>query len=165
MNAILFFEQLAEKWNAELKCNSCWTFGAPLSEKNMNSQDAPEDMTCCNHLYVTDYETSSGYLKDTQTELVNRTWCDHIFTLYVVKHSTIGINTYNEQTGHPIDESLWRKILEPLQNCLGNGNEFNLCEMGYEFEIFKWNMKVVRLIQDNNYTGWRILGIFRQYTQ
>lgn len=165
MNAILFFQQLAEKWNTEKKCNTCWTFGAPLSEKNMNSQESPEDMTCCNHLYITEYETSSGYTKDSNTQLVNRAWCDHIFTLYVVKHSELGINTYNEQAGHPIDESLWKTILEPLQNCLGNGNEFDLCEMGYEFEIFKWNMKVVRLHQDNNYTGWRILGIFRQYTQ
>lgn len=164
MNVILFFEQLVDKWNAEQKCNSCWTFGAPLSEKNMNNQQAEDYEVCCNHLYITEYETSSGYTKNERTQMVNRTWCDHIFTLYVVKQSDLGINTYNEQTEHSIDESLWKTILEPLQNCLGCGNELELCEMGYEFEIFKWNMKVVRLQGDSNHTGWRILGIFRQYT-
>lgn len=165
MNAILFFQQLANKWNTENKCMSCWTFGAPLSESGMNASNTTDDDKCCNHMFVTEYKTSSGYEKDQYTKMVNRAWCDHIFTLFVVKHSTLGINTYNEEIGHPIDESLWKTILEPLQNCLGCGNELDLCEMGYEFEIFKWDMQVVKYQHDSNYTGWKISGIFRQYTQ
>jgi len=165
MNVITYFQELADKWQKEKKCSSCWTFGAPLSESAMNASEPSEETKCCNHLYVTDYETSAGYEKSQSTGFVKRAWTDHIFTLYLVKQATLGVNTYNEQLGHPIEESYWKTILEPLQQCIGNGNEFDLCEMGYEFEIFKWNMKVVKLKHDHNYTGWRILGIFRQYTQ
>lgn len=163
MNVIQFFQQVSTEWNEEQKCNSCWTFGAPLSISGMSGSTQENDSVCCNHLFITEYEISNGYKKNDLTQQINTEWCDHIFTLFVVKKADLGINVYNEQTGHPIDESLWKTILEPLLNCLGCGKEFDLCEMGYEFEIFKWNMKATIYKEDQNYTGWRILGIFRQY--
>lgn len=165
LNVIKFFQEVANRWNEENKCDFCWTFGAPLSLAGMNSSVQAQDSVCCNHLFVTDYEVSPGYSKHDLTQQINRKWCDHIFTLYVVQQANLGFNVYNEQIGHPIDESLWKTKLEPLLDCLGCGNEFDLCEMGYQFEIFKWNMKTIIYKEDANYTGWRILGIFRQYTQ
>lgn len=164
MDVITFFDDLTEKWNAEENCGSCWSFGAPLSEAGMNATEKPDTEVCCTHLIITDYETSSSYTKNDKTGLKNREWCDHIFTLYAVRQSNLGINMYNEQDGHPISESLWETILKPIQSCLGCGNELELCEMGYDFEIFSWKMKATKYLHDQNYTGWRILGIFRQYT-
>ncbi len=163
MNAIKFFEDLSTRWQSESKCNECWTFGAPLGEGEMNASQSTIETQCCVHLFVTYYKTSSGYSKNGQTGLVNREWTDHIFTLFAVKHSDISLNVYNEQPYHPIDQSLWKTIIEPLQNCLGNGNEIDLCELGYEFEITKWDMEVVKKYEDSNYTGWKINGTFRQY--
>ncbi|RMZ60058.1 hypothetical protein D1632_10745 [Chryseobacterium nematophagum] len=163
MDVITFFEDLTIRWNTEEKCGFCWSFGAPLSESGMNATVKSETDLCCTHLFITEYEISSGQEKNPITKEINKSWCDHIFTLYVVQQSNLGINTYNEQIGFPINQSLWKTILQPLQHCLGCGKEFELCEMGYSFEILSWKMKKVHLKDDYNYTGWRILGVFRQY--
>ncbi len=163
MNVIKFFEDLTKQWNEENHCDDCWTFGAPLGEGEMNASQSTIDNQCCVHLFVTYYKTSSSYTKNSRTGLKNREWTDHIFILYAVKHSDIGLNIYSEQPFHPIDESLWKTIIEPLQDCLGNGNEIDLCELGYDFEIVKWDMEVVKKYEDSNYTGWKIAGTFRQY--
>ncbi|MGL5233831.1 MAG: hypothetical protein ACRC8Z_03615, partial [Empedobacter falsenii] len=63
----------------------------------------------------------------------------------------------------PIEDSIWKTVIEPLQNCLGCGNELDLCELGYDFEITKWDMEIVKKYEDSNYAGWKINGIFRQY--
>lgn len=164
MNVINFFQELSNRWNEINKCDYCWTFGAPLGEAGMNSSVSKDDEKCCVHLFVTYYKTSSGYSKNQKTGQSNREWCDHIFTLYAVKHSDISLNIYNEQPFHPIEESLWKTHLEPLQNCLGCGKELELCELGYNFEIFKWDMEIVKKYEDSNFTGWKINGIFRQYS-
>lgn len=158
-----FFETLIEKWNNEQKCGFCWEFSAPLSESGMNKHQS--ENPCCVHAFITDYATQSGYTKDRLTNLANREWCDHNFVLYVVMQSNLGINVYNEISNHSIDAGLWKSILKPIQNCLGCGNELELCEMGYNFEITKWTMQTVLLKEDENYTGWKISGTFRQYHQ
>ena len=163
MNIRDFFKDVTCKWNSENKCNSCWTFGAPLSESGMNASKPTEDKKCCNHLFVTNYKTSSSYTKNQNTGLKNRLWCDHIFTIYAVKHADTGLNIYNEQPNHHISESLLETHLKPLQECLGCGNELEFCEMGYNFELERWEMDVVKKFEDMNYTGWKISGIFRQY--
>ena len=169
MNIIKFFEDLTILWNGNpdeeipSKCGECWYFGAPLGESEMNASQSTDQDKCCVHLFVTYYKTSSSYTKNLQTGLINREWCDHIFTLYAVKQSRIDLNIYNEQPLHPIDESLWKTIIEPLQNCLGFGAELELCELGYDFEISKWDMEVVKKYEDSNYTGCKINGTFRQY--
>lgn len=164
MDIVTFFEDLIELWNTEKKCDSCWAFSAPLSEDGMNATVKSDIDKCCTHFFITEYETSSGDTENPDTGEIIKSWCDHIFTLYVVKHASLGVNTYNEQPEHPISESLWATILRPIQNCLGCGKQFDLCELGYDFKIPKWNMKAIKLKEDHNYTGWRILGIFRQYT-
>ncbi|MDV4026519.1 hypothetical protein CMT52_19515 [Elizabethkingia anophelis] len=163
MNIVQFFKDASEKWDLENKCGFCWTFGAPLSESGMNASEPKDEDKCCVHLFITHYKTSSSYTKNPNTGLKNREWCDHLFVMYAVQHSDIGTNIYNEQPFYPIDESLWKTKVEPIQNCLGCGNELDLCELGYEFEILKWEMEVVTKYEDMNYSGWKIAGIFRQY--
>ena len=167
MNIVQFFKNVSDVWNEENKCGFCWNFSAPLSESSMNEYTPTNDKKCCVNLFITNYTTSNGY-KLAQAPGINigatsLDWCDHIFTLYVVKNAEIGLNTYNEQPNHDVEESLWSTILDPLQNCLGCGNEIDLCDFGNDFEIIKWNMEAVKYKDDSNYTGWKIMGIFRQY--
>ncbi|MGL5235236.1 MAG: hypothetical protein ACRC8Z_10875, partial [Empedobacter falsenii] len=118
MNIIKFFEDVTGLWNTENKCGKCWSFSAPLSESGLNATQATDDDKCCVYLFVTYYKTSAGY-RTAQNGLKNREWCDHIFTLFVVKQSEIDLNIYNEQPFHPIEDSIWKTVIEPLQNCLG----------------------------------------------
>lgn len=161
MNVIDFFKTVAEKWNTENRCGFCWTFGAPLSEFGMNESRLTFSDQCCVQMFVTEYETDTTY-QFSELNLPNKKFCDHIFSIYVVQPSNLGINTFNEIKGHDISESLWETILKPIQNCIGCGNEFDLCELGYDFNIIRWKMSVVKFKEDQNYTGWRIMGIFRE---
>ena len=163
MNIINFFKDLATNWNANSKCGECWSFSASLSDSGMNATESTEENKCCVHLFVTYYKTSSGYTKSQNTGQINRSWCDHIFVLFAVKHSDISLNIYNEQPFYPIEESLWKTHLEPLQNCFGNGNEIDLCALSYDFEITKWDMEIVKKYEDSNFTGWKISGTFREF--
>lgn len=160
MNIVKFFQDLADRWNTDQKCGFCWSFSAPLSEDRMNA--TIKDEPCCVHLFLTFISNSHGYKTTPKTGLKSLEWCDVNFTLYAVQKTNLGINAYNEIPDHPIDESLWKTILEPLNNCLGCGNELDLCELGYDFEIIRWQMETTLLQHDNNYTGWKINGTFRQ---
>lgn len=161
MNVINFFQEVANIWNSENKCGFCWSFGAPLSESSMNETRLTDSDKCCVQMFITEYETDSSY-QLSPLNIPSVKYCDHIFSLYIVQPSNLGINTFNEIKGHDISESIWKTILEPIQNCIGCGNEFDLCELGYDFNILRWKMSVVKFKEDQNYTGWRIMGIFRE---
>lgn len=159
MNIIDFFQAKTLVFNSENKCGFCWSFGAPLSESGMNSSKPANNAECCLHLFVTYYKTSSSFTRNSMTSLKNREWTDHIFTLFAVQNANLGTNTYNEQPLHPISESMWSTHLKPIQECLGNGNELVICE---PFELIRWDMEVVQRFEDQNYTGWKINGTFRE---
>lgn len=162
MDIVQFFKDLTAKYNAEEKCGFCWEFGAPLSESGMNKQQIDQDRACCVHLYLTDYSERSEYRYNGQTGLNNYEACLMDFTAYVgQQREDIGQNTYNEIGGHPVEEGLWAEVYKPLRDCLGCGRELYLCELGYDFDITKWNMKKIIFKDDKNFTGWRIDGTFR----
>lgn len=163
MDVIKFFEDVETKFNAEQKCGECWVFKAPMSESGMNATKLAKDEICCIKMFMTAYSYSSGYVRNNATGLQRTGYCDYIFTLHVVKEHELGINVYEEQPGHDIDESIWRTVLRPIEQCLGCGHEFDLCALGYDFDIIKWNMVPVIFAGDNNYVGWRIDAIFREY--
>ena len=163
MNIIDFFRDVVEDFNSTQKCGECWSFKAPLSESGMNSTKLSDDELCCVKLFLTSYKYESGFQKNNLTGLQKKGWCDYVFTIYAVKETNLGINVDQEQPGFEIDESLYETILRPIENCLGCSNEFDLCELGYDFDIFKWSMTPTLLKGDMNYVGWKIDAIFREY--
>lgn len=162
MDIVQFFQDLVDNYNADLKCGFCWQFGAPLSESGMNKQQIEQDSACCAHLFLTDYVERAEYRFNTSTGLNNYEACLLDFTIYVgVQREDIGQNVYNEIAGHPLDQGLWAEVFNPLKDCLGCGRELYLCELGYDFDITKWNMRKVQFKDDKNFTGWKIDGTFR----
>ncbi len=159
MNLVRFFEQLARKYNDIQKCGFCWTFGSPLSNSGMNATQSERGKECCVHLFLINYEIQHGFNRSPQTGLKTVEYCDHYFELKVVKHTNLGVNTFNEQPYHEISESLWSEVLEPLQNCLGCGSVLDTCDN--PFEVMDWKMSVIQREMDDNYTGWKIKGRFR----
>ena len=163
MNVINFFKDLAQSWDEQSKCGSCWKFGAPLSESGLNKSISKPEEACCTHLFVTSYRIGSQYRYNGTTGLQNYEAADHSFVLYAVQQVTdIGQNVYNEIPDSLVDDGLWAKIQEPLLGCLGSGRELELCELGYDFDITSWIMETVMLKEDQNWTGWRITGTFRE---
>ena len=164
MNVDKFFRDLTQHFNDINKCARCWAFFAPLSESGMNSTKPTAEEACCTKIFMTAYQYSSGYVRNPQTGLTLPGFCDYIMTLYFVEAvDSLGQNVEREQPGYEIMESLKKQILDPLEECFGCGNEFDLCELGYDFDIFQWRMEPVILKGDYNYTGWKVNAIFREY--
>lgn len=162
MNPIDFFQKQTEIWNGKQYCDSCWFFGAPLSESALNVQQLRDGSECCYQVMITDYSTStrSDY---NSSQFVTRKICDHRFTMYVVKQSRPDINNYNEIDNHCTKESKWKTIIEPLFNCLSCESVIDYCEiLGYPVQIPEWNVVKVINHLDNNFDGVRITGVFRQ---
>lgn len=162
MDIVQFFQDLANKYDADLKCGFCWQFGAPLTEEGMNKQQIDQDSECCAHIFLIEYVERSEYRYNASTGLNNYEACLMDFTIYVgLQVEDIGQNVYNEIAGHPVSAGLWEQIFKPLKDCLGCGKELYLCELGYDFDITKWISRKVHFKDDKNFTGWRIDGTFR----
>ena len=164
MDLVQFFRDLAAKYDSLNKCGFCWEFGAPMSESVMNKQiQEDQDRACCAMIFITDYQVGSEYRYNGQTGLQNYEACAHRFTIYVGQQvEDLGQNVYNEIPGHAITDGLWAKVFKPLLDCLGCGKELYLCELGYDFDIIKWEMQKVQFKGDRNFTGWQIKGTFRE---
>lgn len=162
MDIVSFFKKLVDHYNTEQKCGFCWGYGAPLSESGMNKQELTEQDVCCMNIFLSDVEYRSEFRFSPSTQLPNYEGCFINFTLYVGRQiEDIGLNSFNEIPDHPVEESLWETVWKPLQDCFGCGRELDLCELGYNFDITKWDMKLVKFKDDKNFTGWRVQGTFR----
>lgn len=162
MDIVAFFKDLVSHYSEINKCGFCWAFGAPLSESGMNKQEMRDAEVCCMHIYLTDVIYRSEMRYNATTTLQNYDGCNTSFTLYIGRQTEdLGLNSYDEIQDHPVEESLWDTIWKPLQECLGCGREFDLCELGWDFDITKWDMRMVKFKDDNNFTGWKVEGSFR----
>lgn len=162
MDIVAFFKDLVDHYNNLEKCGFCWSFGAPLSESALNKQQLRDEEVCCMNIFLSDVKYRSEIRYNTNTGLQNYEACNITFTLYVGRQTEdLGLNSYNEINDHPITESLWETIWKPLQDCFGCGRELDLCELGWDFDITKWDMSMVKFKEDINLTGWRIDGAFR----
>jgi hypothetical protein len=160
MTVIEFFRQLATRWTNDGQCGECWTFSAPLSVETMNNYVVREATECCVHMFVTRYNIRTAETRSPNTGLVNSQTCVHDFDIYFVKQSDLGTMIDNEQIGYGENDGVLGSILDPLAECIGCGREFELCAMGWDFDITQWTMYPVIKNQDHNWTGWRVAGTF-----
>lgn len=155
MTAISFLEKLVNKWDEEQFCNDCWAFSVPMSMDRMNAYIPEQGKECCYTMFVTSHVLTPAieFLRDGRTRHL---YCDEILTLYIVKGTNMGVNAYNEEPGHDINESLYRLIWEPLADCLGCGTELTVCETWAKYSMTSWTMEATNtLINDANYVGYR----------
>ena len=168
MDVVDLFKRLSEKWNEDLKCGFCFEFDAPLTESGVNEsvmQSDPED--CCPiKVFVTNYSFRENKTYNRITTLLTNESIDHTFTVSFVAFDRIDTNVYQEQIGHPINESKWETILRPLQECVCDSNELQkeICELICKrILITQWNAITRINWLDNNYTGWSITMTLRDY--
>lgn len=161
MNPIAFFEKQIEKYNEDSRCGFCWDFKAPLFESAINIQDLSEEIQCCVQVFLINLTTSNinTYLPNTFLGSKN---CDYTFNLYVLLPSNMGLNNYQEKLGHDIEQSKWKTIFEPLQECMGCDAQLDFCELsGIPIQVINWRMDMVNNYLDNTYSGYRITATFR----
>jgi hypothetical protein len=162
VNPITFFEQQIQIYNEDEKCDSCWSFSAPLKESAINITQPLPDEKCCVKVFLTDLTTSQNNEYNNTTNYITRKTCDYTFNLFVLKDSTIGRNNYDEMKGYSIDESKWKLIFEPLEQCMGCDAQLDFCDiMGFNIQVPRWSMSMVHNYLDQNYDGWKISATFR----
>jgi len=156
MNVVEFFRQQVNKWNIENKCGYCWEFDAPLRDSDAN-ESLIKTNECCVRVMITNYSFRKNRTFHPVNGLVTDYNLEYTFTLNVVIPSIIDRNVYNEQE-HPISESKWATILEPLQGCLDTENPYDFCEILGRDDVTiiseNWIQRLDWL--DNNYDGWAI---------
>lgn len=160
MNIVQLWQDLATEWNEEQKCGFCWTFGGAMTEAGINTYRIREGEECCVHLFLTNL-TYTDYREYNEGGLYTDAFCEYSFVLWALVPSDIGINNLNEIPDHPIEESAWAMIHEPLLECLACDPMTYVCEaLGFDVRIERWHMEMLFKQTDNNYDGWRIEGIF-----
>ena len=140
MDIVKFFSDQVSKWNDDNKCGFCWEFGAPLTR----------------------VARQRGATYHQTTNLLTSTYCDYSFNLHVVRKGDLGTNNYNEISGHPIEESRWNEIYNPIAECLDCNLQLDFCEfLGIQANQIAWSEEMERAYTDNNYYGWKITAKFR----
>lgn len=162
-NLVSYFKEQIELFDSQQKCGFCWHFKAPLSEAGLNTSVPDKEHECCVAMILTYYKVVPSFRTPT-TGLTTTDTRDHIFTAYVVKPQADGLgrNVFNEEPGHSTADSIWESVLEPILNCIGNGNELDFCENYSQFKLVKWDQDTVVNKADANYAGWRITGAIRE---
>ena len=161
MDIVNFWNKQVSKWNDESKCGFCWEFGAPLVKSAANIQQKRE--FCCVNVLLTNL-----WEDDIPTFVVNEPYeveRKHRFgfTLWVGIQSDLGTNNFNEIKNHPIEESKWETIFQPLSECLGPNLFLDECEIqGYLFKRTAWRKDLILNDMDLNLSGWKITASFEE---
>jgi hypothetical protein len=158
MDIVKYWQDQVTEWDNNQAKGFDWVFGAPLIESLANKYQTPEGKKNAVHVFLTDLRinVSSSY---SRTDFLNGVSESYNMSLYVMKHDNVGRNSYNEILGHPIDDSRWVQILQPLKEHLVDNQEtlLSFCgKLGYKVNVTSWSMSPELLWQDNNFTGWRV---------
>ena len=126
MDIVKLFETQVALWNAEKKCGCCYLFGAPLTDSSLNKTQIED---CCLNVQITNLTRRDNRSYDPTTSLLTDFTRDYTFTLHILFPDDLGINTYNEILGHPITESKWEKILQPIDACFCPEDVIEFCRI------------------------------------
>lgn len=152
MDLLKLLQTQVSIWNAEQKCGFCWSFGAPLTDSSLNKKQLED---CCLQVFVTNLTKRKNRTYNEETSYLNDYSVDYNFDLHILYPDRVDINTYNEQLGHPIDESKWATILHPIDECFCAEKFVDFCKLiGKNLRITNQSSRVRINWLDNNYTGW-----------
>ena len=163
MNLINFFKDVAEQYNTEQRCGFCWTFKKVKGEAGLNTLRLTDSEKCCVHIVLTYERKSNSERYNFETGARTEMYLDNQFTIYVVKTSDLGRNYGDEIKGHNETESVSASIIQPLFNCLTGENVIDLCYVGdITLGIVQWSAEEVLFLGDQNFSGIKINGVFRE---
>src|SRR5690606_672161 len=168
MDLVRLFKDLTTQWNDEQKCGFCWEYDAPLTDAGVNESvmQTDPDECCPVKVFITNYSFRENKQYNPITTLLTNESIDHTFTASFVTFDRVDTNVYLEQIGHPVSESKWETILNPLRDCICDTNELQkeICELICKrILITQFNATSRINWLDNNYTGWSVTMTLRDY--
>lgn len=149
---VKFWEEIINSFNDQEKCNFCWNFYAPLTEVDLNLVDTKND--CCVHVFFVwnrggnDFSVAPNWnanfgIYENPSETFN-------YNVYFLIKSPVGINNYNEKSGHLVSESRYNTIFKPLRDCI-NFSIFN--DLCLDFGVTEFSGRNIYDYQDEMYFG------------
>lgn len=157
IDVVGFFEKQIHKWNEEARCGECWHFEYVQRLSDLNETVQDDDTQCCIKIFLTDLTISKARQYPTNDggryHVMART-NSYRFNLYILKNDSIGRMTYAEQNDHPIDESKWRTILQPLMMCLDDLDFCDILEVPVRYDSENWQAQLD--FMDSQYSGWQV---------
>lgn len=158
-----YIAAMVQTWNGdpeadpaiEPKCGLCWEFTAPIRESDLNEYKFRGD-ECCVLVALTDYRWECIAPMNRTTGLPQLVSEVYSFNLHFLALDNLGLNVYNEIPNHPLAESKWATILDPLADCIAC-SPLDFCEyLGQPLEVVRWAATPKIDWLDMNYTGWTI---------
>jgi len=160
MDIVDFWNKQVTKWQEDQKCGLCWEFGAPLVNSQINIQQSAEP--CCVQVMLTNIRYRKNIVRNNITQFITSESCTWTATVYAVQEMPIGVNNYNEIKDHPISESKWTTVFNPILECLGCENLLDYCViLGKDVIINQiGDAELIHNYLDKNLNGWRITYSF-----
>jgi len=155
-DVVSLFSEIVTRWNDEERCGFCWKFTAPMYDSELNEFQFTESDKCCILVAITDYGFEEIISRNTQTFLPSIDVV-HTFNLHFLSTGDLGRNMYNEIKDHPLAESKWATILNPIRECIGLSGVLAECPNTIIIDRWLFGQNSVKLNWlDNNYDGWSV---------
>jgi len=155
---IHFFEQQITKYNTEKKCGFSWTFSAPLTQEALYLQQIRQsEKTHLQAMFLQDKQPAFSVqnIYDPKTGLlINRFYIEN-FSLFILLPDQLGVNNYNEITGHNISDSRSAELIK-IKKCIAD-LQLDFCGfIGSDLQLIKWEAHQKINFTPNNYLGYQI---------
>lgn len=163
MNIVDFFKEKVEGYNTEKKCGYCWSFHYGrgdytnlLKKKNCNCD-------CCVTFLLEKYVPTTIYKVDDSDGYSEKFYTDYNFELFVGVDSDFTRQLYKEVEGCKVSEGKYERYLKPLETCLQDVFDVDLCAGINPAAITRIAMYEKLNYKDQNYDGYFIKGILRKW--
>ena len=158
-----FWKDMIETYNEDSKCDFCWNFFAPMTEKRLNIiRDITQEDDCCVNVFLLRNKSQDfGSRLTYNHNYLTRTYKTETYEVLFLIPSKEGLNNYNELSGHSLEESRYETIFKPLRDCISNHIITDICNHA---PVTSWNGRYVYDYQDENFYGIRI-NITQEYEE
>lgn len=168
MNIIKVLETEIGKWQDEMKCGLCWEFVPGGRRDYFNNIKVRPGDDCCVYVGVVSIRQVSGF--ELSGDFVRKRFCDWQVRIIAGVPSSLDIQFYNENPGHPASEGKWEKYIYPIFSCMGGCCvEMELCDihncqgLDTTVEPVRWDAEMVMNYSDYNLDGVVINATFREW--
>lgn len=150
----------------KLDCGICWNFVPGGRSDYLNLAQPCEGDECCAILGLLRNQFTTGYVSS--GDFTTKRYRDWNIELFAGVPSRIDVQFYNEVRPDEFEKSKWEKYLHPIYCCLSdmdidicNEHTCDGCETSVE--VTQWNMEQRLNYLDNNYDGWFVRAVIREW--
>lgn len=166
MNVAKILGGLVKKLNKDKSCDLCWKFILSGRRDHFNLYRPTEDDACCVHVALLRNQFTTGF--QSNENFTTKRYRDWNLEIFAGIPSRIDIQFHNEVDSEEKREAKFLKYIHPIFCCLQD-LDTTICDVhGCDcqettVDVRQWNMEMTLNFLDENYDGWLIRAVFREY--